>query len=30
MRTERLTKRYSDTLALDRLDLTVNEGEAYS
>jgi ABC-2 type transport system ATP-binding protein len=29
IRTERLTKRYGDTLALDTLDLTVNEGEVY-
>jgi len=27
--TERLTKRYGDTVALDGLDLTVNEGEVY-
>jgi ABC-2 type transport system ATP-binding protein len=27
--TERLTKRYGDTLALDDLDLTVREGEVY-
>jgi ABC-2 type transport system ATP-binding protein len=27
--TERLTKRYRDTVALDELDLTVNEGEVY-
>jgi ABC-2 type transport system ATP-binding protein len=27
--TERLTKRYGDTVALDELDLTVNEGEVY-
>ncbi len=26
---ERLTKRYGDTVALDALDLTVNEGEVY-
>jgi ABC-2 type transport system ATP-binding protein len=29
IRTERLTKRYGHTVALDELDLTVNEGEAY-
>jgi len=29
IRTERLTKRYRDTLALDGLDLTVAEGEVY-
>ena len=29
IRTEQLTKRYGDTLALDRLDLTVEEGEVY-
>jgi ABC-2 type transport system ATP-binding protein len=27
--TDRLTKRYGDTVALDGLDLTVNEGEVY-
>jgi ABC-type branched-subunit amino acid transport system ATPase component len=27
--THALTKRYGDTLALDSLDLTVNEGEVY-
>src|SRR6202521_2908505 len=29
IRTERLTKRYGATLALDALDLTVREGEVY-
>jgi ABC-2 type transport system ATP-binding protein len=29
IRTEQLTKRYGDTLALDSLDLTVAEGEVY-
>jgi ABC-2 type transport system ATP-binding protein len=29
IRTEGLCKRYGDTVALDRLDLTVNEGEVY-
>jgi ABC-2 type transport system ATP-binding protein len=29
IRTERLSKRYHDTLALDQLDLTVAEGEVY-
>jgi polyether ionophore transport system ATP-binding protein len=29
IRTERLTKRYGDTLALDALDLTVEAGEVY-
>jgi ABC-2 type transport system ATP-binding protein len=29
IRTERLTKRYGDTLALDKLDLSVEEGEVY-
>jgi ABC-2 type transport system ATP-binding protein len=29
IRTERLTKRYASTLALDELDLTVREGEVY-
>jgi polyether ionophore transport system ATP-binding protein len=29
IRTEQLTKRYGDTLALDGLDLTVGEGEVY-
>jgi len=29
IRTEQLSKRYGSTLALDRLDLTVNEGEVY-
>jgi ABC-2 type transport system ATP-binding protein len=29
IRTERLSKRYGDTLALDALDLTVAEGEVY-
>jgi ABC-2 type transport system ATP-binding protein len=27
--TEHLSKRYGDTVALDGLDLTVNEGEVY-
>jgi ABC-2 type transport system ATP-binding protein len=26
---EKLSKRYDNTVALDRLDLTVNEGEVY-
>jgi len=29
IRTERLSKRYGETLALDELDLTVSEGEVY-
>ena len=29
IRTERLSKRYGDTLALDELDLEVGEGEVY-
>jgi ABC-2 type transport system ATP-binding protein len=29
IRTEELTKRYGSTLALDRLDLTVESGEVY-
>jgi ABC-type multidrug transport system ATPase subunit len=29
IRTEGLSKRYGSTLALDRLDLTVGEGEVY-
>ena len=29
IRTEELSKRYGNTLALDRLDLTVREGEVY-